>query len=148
MQDGSGVGGKLERIAVAARHNGATAAPLFPGHSGGQEVVRLVSRRLRVREPALRHKLGQDLELVHELVIEVTAALIVRKQLLPERRGAERVPADEHGAGRFGFEKPQQEIREADNSSAAAAAFPPDSLRKAMVGAVGERVAVDHEQGS
>ena len=54
-QDGSGVGGELERIAVTARDNGATAAPLLRSHSCGQEVVRLISRRLRISEPTLRH---------------------------------------------------------------------------------------------
>jgi hypothetical protein len=137
----------LERIAVAARHNGATAAPLLRCHSGGQEVVRLISRRLGVREPTFRHELGKELELIHQLVVELTAALVGREQLLPECGSAERIPADEHSPRRFGLVKPQQEVRETDDRTGAAATGPPDALRKTMVGAVGERVTVNHKQG-
>ena len=91
--------------------------------------------------------MGQDLKLVYELVVELTAALVGRKQLLPECWSAERVPADEHSARRLGLEKPQQEICETNDRTGAAAAGPPDALRKTMVGAVGEQVAVNHEQG-
>ena len=55
---------ELKRVAVAARDDRRTAAPLFVCHRGGKEVVRLVARRLGKGEPARRNKLRQYIELV------------------------------------------------------------------------------------
>ena len=61
-------------------------------------------------------------------------------------RRVERVPADEHGARLFLGVEPQQEIREADDRAAALVAAPADRFRHAVIGAMRERVAIDHEQ--
>ena len=98
LQDGRPLGRKLERVAIAARHDRGPAARLLGGNGGGEEVVGLVARRLGVGEAARGDELRQDLELVDQLGIELAPALVIREGLVPVRRRVERVPADEHGA--------------------------------------------------
>ena len=88
----------------------------------------------------------QDVELLDDLVVELPAALIGRKQLLPIGRRAERVPTDQHGARRFAAVEPQQKIGEADDRAGAIAIPTAQRFRQRVVGAMGERVAVDDQQ--
>src|SRR5215204_1007959 len=146
LQDGRPPGRKLERVAIAARHDGGPAARLLGGNGGGEEVVGLVARRLRIREAAGGDELRQNLELVDQLGIELAPALITREGLVPVRRSVERVPADDHGTGLFAKVEAEQEIREADDRAAALVAAAPDRLRQAVKGAMREGIAVDHQQ--
>ena len=58
----------------------------------------------------------------------------------------QRVPRDEHGARRLRLIEPQQEIGEAEDGAGRLAAAPEDRFRQRVIGAVGERIAVDDEQ--
>ena len=112
----------------------------------GEKIVRFVSRRLGIGEPACRYELRQNVELVQELGVEGSPALVAREREVPIGRRIQRVPADEHGPRLLLRVKAQQEIRETDDRAAAFAAASPYRLGQRVIGAMRERVAVDHEQ--
>ena len=118
------------------------------GHGCGEKLVGLVAGRLRISKAGGADQAGQDLQLIDQLLIELTAALIGRKQSLPECRHAEAIPADQHSAWLFAVVQAQQEIGEANDRATAAIAGPPDRIRQCVVGTVRERVTVDDEERS
>ena len=73
-------------------------------------------------------------------------ALIGRKPKVPIGRRVQRVPAHQHGARLLGLVEPQQKVRKADDRARALFPVPQDGLRQRVIGAVRERVAVDHQQ--
>ena len=110
-------------------------------HRGrGQEVVRLVARALRGREPYRAHEFREHVELLEQLRVENPAALVGVERLVAVGRLADGVPSDEHGTRLLGLPEPQQHVREPEDAAQAHA------LRHRMIGAVGERIPVDHEQ--
>jgi len=82
VQDLCAVRGKLERIPIAARDQDGSAFAFLGGNHGGEKVVRLEAAGFRVRKPARRHELGQQLQLLDQGVVKLTAALIGRKLLV------------------------------------------------------------------
>ena len=117
IENRGAVGGKLERVAVAARDQDAAAAPLLGGGRGGEKIVRLVAGGLGVRKAACRDEVRQHLQLLDDGVVEFAPALIGRKRLVPIGRHLQRVPGDEHRARLLDAVEPQQEIREAENGA-------------------------------
>ena len=126
------VGGELERVAVAARHERRAAAALLGGDRGRQEIVGLVAGRLCVGEAAGRDELRQRVELLEQRVVELAARSDrPGNALVPIGRRVKRVPADEHGARLLGLVEAQQDIGEADDGAGAFAAAPQNGLRQA-----------------
>jgi hypothetical protein len=62
------------------------------------------------------------------------------------RRSIERIPADDDCTRLLALVEPQQEVPEADDGAGALVAFAPDRLRQGVIGAMGERVAIDHQE--
>src|SRR4051794_21404625 len=148
MKDGDTRRRQLERIAVAGGDKCPSFAPGFCRGGGGEEVVSLVPGFLGTGEAAGRDEFREDLQLLDQFVVELAAALIGGKQSLAVCRGAERVPADQYGARTLTLVQPQQEIGEADDGAATVIPSSPDRFGQGVVGAVGEVVAVDDEQGA
>jgi hypothetical protein len=148
MQNGRGDGRELERITITTRDEQRAVSAFLFGHGCGEKVVGLVAWRLRIREAGGADQAGQHLQLIDQLLIELTCALIGRKQSLSECRHAEGIPADQHSAWLFAVVQAQQEIGEANHCATAAVAGPPDRFRQCVVGAVRERVTVDDEERS
>jgi len=119
--------------------------PLFLSHRSGEEVVRLVARRLRIGKAALRNELRQHVELVHQLGVEDAAALVSRERPVAISRGDEGVPADQHRTGLLLRVEPQQKIGKADDRFPAFVATPPHRFRDTVIGAMRKRVAIDDE---
>ena len=125
----------------ASRSEVATSTGARPRLRGSrEEVVRLVARRLRDEEAELLAHGRQQRELLEQRLLEDAAGLVRLVCLVAVRRRLERVPADEHGARPLGLPEPHHHVREADDG------VQRDRLRQAVVGAVGERVAVDGEE--
>src|SRR5690606_4012390 len=122
MEDDRPLRGELEGVAVAAGDEDTAAAALLGGDGGGEKIVRLVARRLRVREAARGDEGGERLELLDELGIEMPSALVVREKALPIGRSVERVPPDEHRARLLARIEPQEKVCEADDGARAPAA--------------------------
>jgi hypothetical protein len=59
---------------ISVRHHCDTAFLFFPRHRCGQEVIGLITARLRVREPAGRDEAQQNFELIHQFVVGGPAA--------------------------------------------------------------------------
>jgi hypothetical protein len=121
-------------------------ALLLAGDRGREEIVGLVSGRLRVHEAAGGHQLRQCVELLKQRVVELAPALVGGKLLVPVGRRVESVPADEHGAGLFGLVEAQQKIPEPEDGAGRPAALAQDRLRQCVIGAMCEEVAVDDQQ--
>ena len=83
IEDGGAVGGKLERVAVAARDEDSAPAPFFFGGSGGEKIIRLEARRFRILKAAGSNKFRQHLKLLKQRVVEFASALVCGKFLMP-----------------------------------------------------------------
>jgi hypothetical protein len=127
------------------RSRRAVPAFLF-GHGCGKKVIGLVAWRLRIRKAGGTDQTGQHFQLIDQLLIELTPALIGRKKSLPECRHADGIPADQHRARSFAVVQAQLEISEADDRATTAIAGPSDRFRQCVVGAVREGVTVDYEE--
>ena len=75
VEDGGAVGGKLERVAVAARNENRAAALFFFCGSGGEKIVCFEAWGFRILKAACGNKFRQNLELLEQSVIEFTSAL-------------------------------------------------------------------------
>ena len=146
MQDRRQVARELERVAVGRDHECAAAPFLLLAHGRSQKVVGLVPGRLGRGEAERAHELGQQVELLEQIVVELATRLIAGEELVPVGRRVERVPPDEHGARLLRLPEPEHEVREAEQRVAGAAFRASKALRQRVVGAVRERVAVDDEQ--
>ena len=56
------------------------------------------------------------------------------------------IPGDQHGARLFLPVKPQQQIGEAEDGAGGPVALSADIFRQRVIGAMRERVAVDHQE--
>ena len=138
--------GELERVAVAARDERRTAALFFRSRGRGEEIVGLVAGTLGVRETEGCNELRQRVELIDQRVVELAPALVVGERRVAIGLRFQRVPCHEHRARLLREIEPQQEIREADDGARLLAAASQDRLRQRVIGAVGEIIAVDHQQ--
>ena len=148
MENGGRGGGKLKCIAIATGYHHRAMAMLLVGHGRGQKIVGLITRSFRIREAARRDEPRQHIQLIDELFVEMSTALIIRKEALAVGRRTERVPPDKYCARPLIFVQAQQNICEADDSATATIARPPDRFRQGMEGAMRERVAIHDEQGA
>ena len=110
-----------------------------------EEVVGLVPRPLGPCEPERFAQLRHPVELLQDLGVELAAGLVLGPLLVPVGRHRQRVPAREHRPRLLGPPQPHRHDREpvqgVDRPSAGARQRP-----RAVVGAMGERVAVEHEE--
>ena len=113
-----------------------------------EEVVGLVPVALRSGEPERAHELGQEIELLEELVVELATALVAVEQLVPVRRHVSVSQPTSDRARLFGLPQAHEEVREADERIARLPLGTAHRLRQRVVGAMRERVAVDDEQRS
>ena len=98
MENGGRGGGKLKCIAIATGYHHRAMAMLLVGHGRGQKIVGLITRSFRIREAARRDEPRQHIQLIDELFVEMSTALIIRKEALAVGRRTERVPPDKHCA--------------------------------------------------
>jgi hypothetical protein len=68
--------GELKRIPIAARHQCRPTTALLSSNCGREKVVRLVSCGFGVREPKCGDKLRQHVQLLDQIIIELSPALI------------------------------------------------------------------------
>jgi len=66
---------------------------LFLGDRGGEEVIGLVSRRLRISKPTGRNEVRQRVELLQKFGVEDAAALIGFERLMAVGRRVEGCPS-------------------------------------------------------
>jgi hypothetical protein len=90
--------GELKRVAVAARNEDSAPSPFFFCGSGGEKIIRLEARRLRVLKAACGNKVREHLKLFNHGVVELSSALVSRKVLMPVSGCFQRVPGDKHRA--------------------------------------------------
>lgn len=62
------------------------------------------------------------------------------------RRSIERVPADDDCTRLLAVIEPHEEVPEADDGAGTFVAFAPDRLRQRVIGPMGKRVAIDHQE--
>src|SRR5207248_823695 len=86
---------KLERIAVGGDDDGAASPFFLLPDSGCKKVVGFEARPLRGCEAEGAHEVGQEVELLEQLGIELASSLIAGEELVSIRRNLQRVPADE-----------------------------------------------------
>ena len=146
MNDGGALGGQLEGVAVAAGDDCGAVTLLLGGYRSSEKIIGLEAGGLADDEAEGAAEVGQDIELVDELIVELAAALIAGQFQRAPIGHIERVPADDNGAGLLGLVKARQIIGESDNGATALATGAPDRLGQGVVGPVGEAVAVDDKQ--
>ena len=146
LEHGRQLADELERVAVGGGDERRPASLLLLGDRGGEEVVRLVPGLLRGREAHRTDELREQLELLEQLGIEDAARLVGGERLAAIGGLADAVPADEHGARLLRLPQAEQEVGEADDRAGREAGRAPHRLGQGVVGAVGQRVAVDDEQ--
>ena len=144
LQDRHPVGHELERVAIRCDDGH---RPRPRPCAGGEEVVGLVPRCLADEESERLRQPRQPSELLEDRGLELAPRLVGGERLVPVRRRLERVPADEHRLRLLGVPEPHEEAREADEG-VGRPAVSLDRLRDRVVGAMGERVAVDGQQGA
>ena len=103
---------------------------------------------LATAKPNERDELGEKGKLLEELGVELASRLVRVERLVPVGRHLEGVPGDENGARFLRLPQADEHVGEADERAGRAAVGAADRLRQRVVRAVGERVAVDDEQGS
>jgi hypothetical protein len=121
VEDRSARRGELKGISIAARHQGRAACMLLGGHCGREKVIRFVSGRFGVHKPKCGDKFRQDIQLVDQIIIELSPTLISGKHLMTFRRRPQSIPADDDCAGLFVCVEAQQEICKAEDSARALA---------------------------
>jgi hypothetical protein len=72
--------------------------------------------------------------------------LVGFQRFMPVRRRIERIPANQDGAGPFALIKAQKVVGETENGTRTFVAAPANGLGQRVIGPVGKRIAVDHEQ--
>jgi hypothetical protein len=125
--------GELKRIPIAARHQCGAACTLLSGNCGGEKVVRLVPRGFGVRKPKRGDKFGQDVQLLNQIIIELSPALISGKHFVAFRRRLQGVPSDNDRARLLIRVEPQQEIGEAEHSARRLAVAATNGFRQCVV---------------
>jgi hypothetical protein len=141
--DRRALGRQLKRITVPACHESRSATALLRRYRGGEEIIRLVPRRFRIRKPARRDKFRQSIELFDQCVVELTPALVCGKFLVAVSGRGQRIPTNEHATRTLCLVESQQKVRKADDGPSALATAPNDRLRDTVICAMRERVAVN-----
>jgi hypothetical protein len=108
--------GELKRIPIAARHQ-CRAAATFLYSNRGEKVVCLEPWGFGVRKPKRGDKFRQDIQLLNQIILELSPALIGGKHFVAFRRRPQAVPTDDDRAGLFARVKGQQEVREAKDGA-------------------------------
>ena len=139
---------QLERVPVGRRDEHRAARLLLSPYRGAEEVVGLVPRRLRVREPGRRDERGHQRELLEQLVLELPTALVRLERLVAVGRDLERVPGHEHVPRPLVLPQPEEHVGEPEEHVPGAAVRAPDRLRDRVIRAMREGVAVHDEQCS
>src|SRR5215470_17332880 len=88
---------QLIGISVASGDNNTAAAALFLGHCRSEKIISLITRGFGIGEATGCDELGEDLQLLDELVVEFTPALIGGKRFMSISGLCKRVPTDQHG---------------------------------------------------
>ena len=91
---------ELEGVAVTAGDEHGATASLLCQSRRGEKIVGLVAGTPGIGEPAGGDKFRNQFKLLDELVVEIAAALIRRKSLVPVGLRFERIPADSTARGR------------------------------------------------
>ena len=92
--------GELKGISIAASDYNGAACVLLSGDCGGEKVVCLEPWGFGVRKPKGGDKFGQDVQLLDQVLVELTPALIGGKHFVTLRRRVQAIPSDYDGAGR------------------------------------------------
>jgi hypothetical protein len=106
------------------------------------------TRRLGIGKAARGHELWQHLELLDDVVLELAAGLVARQRLVPVGRLVKGIPTHQHCPRLLGLVELQEKVRKAQDGAGTLAARAPDGLGQAVVSAMRERVAIDHQQGT
>ena len=99
-------------------------------------------------KPQAADEFRDEVELLKQGVVELSTALVGREFLMPVGGHFQRVPGYQHRARLFLAVKTQQKIGKAEDGAGGLAASPQDRLWQSMIGAMGERIAVDDQQGA
>src|SRR5262245_13467827 len=134
IKDGGVVRGELERIAVAARNNDTTAALLFRCGGGCKKIIRLEAGRLQILKSACGNTLRQHIELLEQVVVKFTAALVSGKFLMPVCGDVQRVPGNKYSARLLVAIEAQQHIGKAKDSAGGLPATPENRFREGVIG--------------
>ena len=137
---------ELEGVAIAAGDEHGATTSLLCHRRRGEKIVGLVAGAPRIGEAAGGDKFRNQFKLLDELVVEIAAALIGRKSLVPVGLRFERIPADQHRTRLLGAIELQQAIGETEDRTRRPPAIASNRLRQRMIGAVREGIAVDHQQ--
>ena len=145
VQHGGDVGDELVHVAVARDDERPASARLLERHRGREQIVGLVGLHLGGREAEGLGQGGYPVELLAEVVGERIALALVGRQQLVAVGGHARVHAHEHGARLRRPPGREQRIGEAHEQAHRPSAGALD-VGHGVIGAVPERVPVDHEQ--
>ena len=133
---------KASRSEVATTHR-----PGPPGRRGRQEVVGLVAGGLRDREPERLDERRQARRAARRSSPRTRGPSGTRAAPRCGRSATSSVSqATSTDDGLLGLPQPEQEVAEADERVRRAAARAADRFRQRVVGAMGERIAVDRQQ--
>jgi hypothetical protein len=108
--------------------------------------IRLVSVCFGVREPKNGDEFRQYIQLLDQVIIELSPALVGGKHFAAFRRRPEAVPADDDGRGPLVGIEAQQQVREAKDGARGLAIAAANGFRQCVVRAMREGVAVNHQQ--
>ncbi len=133
VQDCRARRGELKRIPVAARHHCRTTCTFLSSNCGREKVIRLVSGRFGVREPKSGDKFRQDIQLLDQIIIELSPALIGGEHFMAFRRRPQTIPTDNDRAGPFVRVEAQQEVRKAKDSARRLAVTATNGFRQCVV---------------
>ena len=85
------IGGELEGITVSTGNENGSAPAFFRGGGGGQKIIRLEARRLRILKAACNKKLGTH-ELLDQRIVEFAGHFGIQKTLHADRREPQAFP--------------------------------------------------------
>ena len=148
LEDRHVVRRKLERVAVGGGDERRATGSALGGDGRGEEVVGFEARRLRACDSRGAQQAGCEIELLEKLRVELAPRLVAGEHLVAVRRHGEGVPADEDRSRALRLPEPKHHRGEAGEQVARAAVRASDRSWQRMERAVGEGVAVDHEQRS
>ena len=137
--------GELKRIAIAACHQRVAVCALLESDGGGEKVVGLEPRAFGVRKPAGGNEFGQDVQLLDQIRVELSSALICGKQFVAFRRRFQTVPADNDRARPLVRVETQQEICETEDGARGFAVATANGFWQGVVRSMRKGVAVDHQ---
>ena len=147
LENRRALAGELERIAIGRRYERRPATQLLLCHSRGQEVVRLIARSLATDDSRGSDQSGQQVELLEDVVVELSTRLIALQQRVAVGRDKERVPCDDDGPRLLVEPQTYQHRHEADERVPRPAVASADRAGQRVIRAMRERVTVHGQQG-